>query len=138
VDGGSPECSDAGAGDASGEAAIAASCVVAVVKVTRIDEECSGAGGAHITLDVVQLGRGSGVTRVGHGGHAYYAPPEGPDKVGEFFVAGIDPLPSLTPQPDNPGWCLVGLPAIDGVAHTLLEASSEAEAIAKMNALLGT
>jgi hypothetical protein len=137
VDAGPYTCADGGTIDAGGEAAILAACVVAVVKVTRIDGECSGAGGAHITLDVVKLGRGTGVTRIHYGGHAYYAPPEGPDKLGEFFVAGIDPFGSLMNQPDNPGWCLTGLPAIDGEAHTLLEASDEADATAKMNAILG-
>lgn len=135
-DAGTFTCSDGGTVDAGAEAAIAAACVVAVVKVTRIDEECSGAGGAHISFDVVKLGRGS-ATSVRYGGHAYYAPPEGPDNVGEFFVAGIDPLGALTPQPDNPGWCIVGLPAIDGIVHTLIEASDEADATAKMNTILG-
>jgi hypothetical protein len=137
ADAGTVECADGGAIDAGVEEAIAASCVVGVIQVISINEECSGAGGAHITFDVIELGRGSGVTRVRYGGHAYYAPPEGPDNVGEFFVAGIDPLGALTPQPDNPGWCIVGLPPVDGVVHTLLQASDQADAIAKMNAILG-
>lgn len=129
-------CTDGGI-DAGAEEAIAASCIVGVIKVTRIDEECSGAGGSHITFDVVALGRGSGVTRVQYGDHAYYAPPEGPDAVGEFFVAALESYGSLIPQDDNPGWCLTGLPTVDGKVLAYLEATSEADATAKMNALLG-
>jgi hypothetical protein len=129
-------CQEGGLADAGAETIIAQSCVVAVVRVLRIDEECSGAGGAHVTFDVIALGKGTGVTRVRHGGHAYYAPPEGPDKLGEYFVAGIDPFGQLVPQPDNPGWCIVGLPPVDGYAHTFLEAASEADAKTKMAAIL--
>ncbi len=117
--------------------AIASACIVGVVKVVRLDEECSGAGGTHVTMDVLEIGRGSGVTKVSFGEHAYWPPPEGPDKVGDFFVAGIDGYGKLVPQPDNAGWCLVGLPAVDGRAHTLLEASSQADASAKMKQILG-
>lgn len=131
-------CQEGGTVDAAAEAVIAESCVVAVVKVARIDEECSGAGGAHVTFDVVAIGKGGGVTKVQHGGHAYYAPASGPDKVGEYFVAGIDPYGKLVPQPDNPGWCIVGLPPVDGYAHTFIEATSEADAKAKMQALLAS
>lgn len=129
-------CTDGGV-DASVEEEIAAACIVGVIKVIRIDEECSGAGGAHITFDVVKLGRGSGVTRVQYGEHAYWPPPEGPDAVGEFFVAGMDGYGSLMPQEENPGWCLNGLPPVDGRVRALLEANDEADATAKMNALLG-
>ncbi len=129
-------CQEGGTLDAGLEAVIAASCVVAVIQVARIDEECSGAGGAHVTFDVIAIGKGSGVTQVNHGGHAYYAPPEGPDKVGEYFVAGIDPFGTLVPQPDNPGWCITGLPSVDGYAHSFVEATSEADAKAKMAAIL--
>lgn len=130
-------CQEGGTLDAGTEAAIAAACTVAVVRVARIDEECSGAGGAHVTFDVIAVGKGPAVTRVNHGGHAYYAPPEGPDAVGEYFVAGIDPFGQLEPQPDIPGWCITGLPSVDGRVHTYLEASSEADAQAKMAAILG-
>ena len=133
-DGGS--CQEGGVSDAGAEAIIAAACAVAVVRVTRIDEECSGAGGAHVTFDVVAVGKGPTLTRVNHGGHAYYAPPEGPDKVGEYFVAGIDPFGKLVAQPDNSGWCITGLPSVDGYAHTMVEAASEGAAKAKMAAIL--
>lgn len=129
-------CTDGGI-DAGAEEAIAASCIVGVIEVIRIDGECSGAGGEHITFDVVALGRGSGVTRVQYGDHAYYAPPEGPNAVGEFFVAGLESYGSLMPQEDNPGWCLTGLPPVDGKVLAYLQATSEADATAKMNALLG-
>jgi hypothetical protein len=122
--------------DGGVEAAIKSACTVAVVVVTRLDEECSGAGGTHVTLDVVQIGRGDSVTRVSHGDHAYYPGPEGPDQLGEYFVAGIDAFGQLVQRPDNPGWCLVGLPPVDGAAHTLLAATSESDAIAKMQQLL--
>ena len=133
---GGGSCQEGGVADAGAEAIIAASCAVAVVRVTRIDEECSGAGGAHVTFDVVAVGKGPTLTRVNHGGHAYYAPPEGPDKVGEYFVAGIDPFGKLVAQPDNSGWCITGLPSVDGYAHTMVEAANEAAAKAKMAAIL--
>jgi hypothetical protein len=138
TDSGTPiACVDGGAVDGGTEAAIVASCIVAVIKVVRIDEECSGAGGSHITFDVVEIGRGSGITKVSYGDHAYYPPPDGPDKVGDVFVAGIDGLGQLVAPPDNPGWCLVGLPAVDGIVHTYLAAANETEASAKMKQLLG-
>jgi hypothetical protein len=43
-----------------------------------------------------------GVTRVSHGGHAFHATPEGPDQVGDVFVAGIDAFGMLVERPDNP------------------------------------
>ncbi len=137
TDAGSFVCEDGGSQvDAGMKETIAASCVVAVVQVTRLDIECSGAGGTHVTLDVVKLGRGSGVTRIRFGDHAYWPPPEGPDQLGEWFVAGIDPYGGLIDQPDNAGWCLVGLPSVDGEARALLEATSETDATQKMNAIL--
>jgi hypothetical protein len=131
-------CQEGGTLEAGIEAVIAASCVAAVVQVTRIDEECSGAGGAHITFDVIAVGKGPALMRVSHGGHAYHAPPEGPDELGEYFVAGIDPLGKLEPQPDIPGWCISGLPSVDGRVHSYIEAASEASAMAKMAVILGT
>jgi len=129
-------CVDGGTLDGGAEAVIAASCTVAVIKVVRIDEECSGAGGSHITFDVIEIGRGSGITKVSYGDHAYYPPADGPDQVGDVFVAGIDPLGQLVTPPDNAGWCLVGLPAVDGIVHTYLAAANETEASAKMKQLL--
>jgi hypothetical protein len=122
--------------DASAEQAIRQACVVAVVRVSRIDEECSGLGGAHVTFAVVELGRGSGVTTPGMGGHGYFAPANGPRRVGDYFVAGIDPFGMLRPRPDNPAWCLVGLPAVDGEVHTLVPATGEVDARTRMQAIL--
>lgn len=129
-------CQEGGVLDGGAEAIIAAACAVAVIKVTLIDEECSGAGGAHVTFDVIAVGKGPALTRVSYGGHAYYAPPDGPDKLGEYFVAGIDPFGKLVAQPDNPGWCITGLPSVDGQVHALIEAASESAAQAKMAAIL--
>ncbi len=129
-------CQEGGVLDGGAEAIIAAACAVAVVKVTRIDEECSGAGGAHVTFDVIAVGKGPALTRVSYGGHAYYAPPDGPDKLGEYFVAGIDPFGKLVAQPDSPGWCITGLPSVDGRVHALVEAASEAAAKTQMAAIL--
>ncbi|MFO0568609.1 MAG: hypothetical protein U0263_23305 [Polyangiaceae bacterium] len=129
-------CLEGGTLDAGVEATLQSSCVVAVIQVNRIDGECSGAGGEHITFDVIAVGKGPAVTRVQYGGHAYYPPPEGPDKVGDVFVAGIDPYGKLVDQPDQPGWCIVGLPQVDGGVHTLLEQPDIASAKAKMQALL--
>lgn len=130
-------CSEGGTSDAGAEANIAASCSVAVIVVSRIDSECSGAGGEHITFDVLEIGLGPKVTKIHHGDHAYYPPPEGPNQVGQVFVAGIDPFGALTPRPDNPGWCLTGLPAVDGYAHTLLRVNNATEGSTKMKQILG-
>lgn len=129
-------CAEGGANDASAQSAIATSCSVAVIQVTRIDGECSGAGGDHITFDVLEIGRGPALTKISAGGHAYYAPSEGPDAVGQIFVAGIDPFGKLVPRPDNPGWCISGLPAVDGYAHTTLRVQSPAEGSTKMKQVL--
>ncbi len=129
-------CAEGGANDASAQSAIATSCSVAVIKVTRIDGECSGAGGDHITFDVLEIGRGPALTKISAGGHAYYAPSEGPNAVGQIFVAGIDPFGKLVPRPDNPGWCIAGLPSVDGYAHTTLRVQSPTEGSTKMKQIL--
>jgi hypothetical protein len=129
-------CYEGGTSDASVASSITSSCVVAVVRVSHLAEECSGAGGTHVTLDVLAIGKGSGVTRLGHGGHAYYPPVDGPNQLGKYFVAGVDPFGKLVERPDNPGWCISGLLPVDGYAHTFLPASSEADAKAKMQTLL--
>jgi hypothetical protein len=118
------------------QSAIATSCSVAVIKVTKIDGECSGAGGDHITFDVLEIGRGPALTQISAGGHAYYAPSEGPNAVGQIFVAGIDPFGKLVPRPDNPAWCITGLPAVDGYAHTTLRVNDAVEGSAKMKQIL--
>ena len=141
-DGGVPDapvsCPEGGTPDASAEDAIRASCTVALARVSRLDEECSGLGGTHVTFAVIEVGRGAAVTVLSHGGHGYFAGQTGPRAVGEYFVVGVDPLGSLTPRPDNGAWCITGLPAVDGEAHTLLRATSEADARSRMRALLGT
>ncbi len=108
---------DAGCTDApqpTVEDAIRNACTVALLRVSRIDTECSGAGGDHITFDVVELGRGSTVTKVHAGEHAYYPPMSGPNAVGQYFVAAVTALGKLEPRDDNPGWCISGLPPVDG------------------------
>lgn len=129
-------CQEGGAVDAGAATIIAASCTVAVVQVVDLQEECSGAGGTHVPFDVIQVGKGPSVTKLDHGGHAYYAPADGPKQLGQYFVAGVDPYGKLVPRPDIPGWCIGGLAPTDGHAHTLLLASDEADAKAKMQALL--
>jgi hypothetical protein len=130
-------CPDGGTPDASAEDAIRASCTVAVVQVSRLDEECSGLGGTHVTFTVIAVGRGTPVTVLSHGGHGYFAGTTGPRAVGEYFVVGVDAFGRLIARPDNGGWCITGLPDVDGHAHTLLRASSEADARTKMRGLLG-
>jgi hypothetical protein len=109
---------------------------VAIVRVTRLDMECSGLGGTHVTFAVVEMGRGVTVTAPTLGGHGYFPPADGPDQLGELFVAGIDPYGSLVPRPDNSAWCLTALPPTDGYAHTLLAAADLADARAQMQAIL--
>jgi hypothetical protein len=107
-----------------------------VVRVAEIEEECSGLGGTHVVLSVVAVGRGPAVTMLSHGGHGYSAPADGPRSVGQYFVAGVDAFGRLMPRQEV--WCVGGPPDVDGHAHTLLPANSEADARAKMRGLVGT
>ena len=138
-DGGRPDaptsCPDGGTPDASAQDAIRASCTVAVVRVSEIEDECSGLGGTHVVFSVVEIGRGSAVTMLRYGGHGYFPPADGPRTVGQYFVAGIDALDGLMPRPMV--WCTGGPPDVDGEVHTLLAAANEADARAKMRGLIG-
>jgi hypothetical protein len=88
---------------------------------------------------VIAVGRGARVTRLSFGHHGYYPTPEGPDQVGEYFVAGVDAFGRLVDRPGaNNGWCIAAEPQVDGAVHTLLPASSEADARARMAGFLGT
>jgi hypothetical protein len=136
-DSGNSACTPGGTGAVTADDAIRRSCTVAVVRVTRIDDECSGLGGAHVTLELLEIGRGGPVALVHYGGHGYIPTSEGPDRVGDVFVAGIDSFAAPRPRVDEPAWCLVGLPAVDGVAHSLIAATSAADASTKMRGLLG-
>jgi hypothetical protein len=138
-DGGAPDaptsCPDGGTSDASAQDAIRASCTVAVVQVSAIEDECSGLGGTHVVFSVVAVGRGSAVTMLRYGGHGYSPPADGPRMAGQYFVAGVDAFGGSMPRPMV--WCTGGAPDVDGEVHTLLAATDEADARAKMRGLIG-
>ena len=131
------ECVDAGhERDAGSEQVIVDACSVALMRVGRIDGECSGAGGDHVTFQVEHIARGPNVTSVARGGHAYYA---GDDniEIGAYFVAALEPLGALTdlPERNNPGWCLVGLPRVDALAVALIRVPNRQAGIDLLDSL---
>jgi hypothetical protein len=104
----------------------------AVLRVVRVDDECSNAGGTHLTLEVVTQAKGTALKRVAAGGHALWIDA----KPGDVYVAGIGP-PADAKRRSNPGWCLKGLPDVDGYATTIVKAATVEEAEARLRELLG-
>jgi len=97
---------------------------VGVYRIVRMDEECSGMGGTHLTLLLEQAGWGEPPERGGAGGHAarfHYpvdvagpleAPPPGSVRTPVYAVAAVTPTRRI--GRDHPGWCLVNLPEVRG------------------------
>ena len=109
--GGGPGSCVEGGVDSGVESAIASSCAVAVVRVSRIDGECSGAGGTHITFDVLAVGKGGPVTVVHFGGHAYYpTPPGAGSRSARSSWRGSIPLASWCPGRTIPDGALLACP----------------------------
>ena len=57
---------------------------------------------------------------------------------GSYFVAAIRPFDVVTNPRDRAmeGWCLAGLPAVDGEAYALIPASSREDAMAQLEAIM--
>jgi hypothetical protein len=103
-----------------------------IVRVVRVDDECSNAGGTHLTLEVVRLARGGPHEAVAAGGHAIWISA----KPGDLFVAGIGP-PAAGARRAQKGWCVDDLPAVDGYATTIIAADSIEAADSRLKGILG-
>lgn len=110
---------------------------LAVVELRGVIQECSGAGGTHASLEVVDVMRGSEDIigkRVHFGGHAYYGFAYGSGRslglkgfsghaarTGIFFVAPLGDIGDAKPsQVGSSGWCLDWLGPVHGRARALL------------------
>jgi len=82
---------------------------VAVYKVASVAEECSGAGGTHVTL--ARVGGCSREEVVHYGDHACIIDWQ----VGDLALVGVAPEPGAI---TNPGWCIEGL-TWNGVARAV-------------------
>ncbi len=103
----------------------------AVLRVLRVDDECSNAGGTHLTLEVVVQAKGPAMKTVAAGGHALWIDA----KPGDVYLAGVGP-PADAERRSNPGWCLNDLPAVDGYATTIVKAATVEEGEARLRDLL--
>lgn len=104
-------------------AAYAAAGLVGAYSVIDVAEECSGAGGVHVTFELqTSCFRSSPAPRiVRYGGHACVTAKAW--QVGEVAVLGVDPG---APLPSPSGWCVDALPKADGVARLYVSSSSSA------------
>lgn len=94
---------------------------IGVYKVARVDEECSNAGGTHVSFDEVS-GCIDPPAHVHLGGHACQQ--KGEWKVGDFAVLAYQ-RESFTAT--DPGACLNGLPTYEGVALAVVHVASAAD-----------
>jgi hypothetical protein len=95
---------------------------IATYEVVAVIEECSGAGGLHITLKRRSGCASGGVVHFGE--HACYTSTSW--QVGDRAVVGVAPEAGSV---NNPGWCLEGVAPWDGVARAMRKlAPSETEA----------
>ena len=77
---------------------------VGLYRVIRVQEECSGMGGAHLTLALVEAAWGDPPATVDAGGHAFrHAAPDGAPGLGLLYVL---PVQRRTPPPPPLGWCI--------------------------------
>jgi hypothetical protein len=106
---------------------------LAVVELSHTIEECSGAGGSHASLEVVDVIRGSEDVigkRVHFGAHAYYGFLGYPgfkstDQTGRYFVAPLGDIAKAKPTPiGSVGWCLDQLGTVHGSTNALLPVAS--------------
>lgn len=97
-------------------AALRAGPMLAVVEVVARFDECTGAGGTHVVLRVVEPAHANGAKLVHHGGHLYYSRHQ--YRQGDLFVASIEaPAPSL---PRCFGLCDGVEPPTDGAVRALV------------------
>lgn len=106
---------------------------VAILRVTRVDDECSSSGGTHLTLEPVKVLKGAAPKAVAAGGHALWIDA----RVGDLYLAGVGP-PAADARAAKPEWCLKDLPAVDGYATTLVKTDSEAAGEARLREILGS
>ena len=101
---------------------------LAIYEVVSVDEECSGAGGVHVTLKR-KVGC-SDVASVHFGNHACHS--KDAWAVGDRAVVGV--LPESGNVDNQTGWCLEGVAPWSGVARSIrkLDASeSDASVLAR-------
>lgn len=110
--------------------------ILGVARTTRVDEECSGAGGAHLTVEWISIrcGAMAGVDRLYFGSHAYYPMPR--PMVGDLLAIGAVPDNTFSAggSRDNAGWCLNGLPTVQGrvVGWWPVSTTAEGESVLDM------
>ena len=100
---------------------------IGIYEVLAIVDECSGAGGLHMTL-VRKSGCATSNT-VHFGEHACY--PKGSFAAGDLVMVGVAPEPGSV---KNPGWCLDDVAPWDGVARAIRRVApgeNEAQLLAK-------
>lgn len=110
-----------------------------VVRVASIGHEASGAGGSHVTVEVVCLFRGTGVSTIAYGGHGIwiadgeqipFLPPGA--RIGSVYMAAIEPRVG-----DQDPWRLqTGEPPADAVALQLVSANTVADAEQQLGEIL--
>lgn len=99
---------------------------IGVYRVSTVTEECSGAGGTHLTL--VRVDGCTTRNVVHYGGHACSINWQ----VGDLAMVGVDPTPGSIM--DTGGWCLESVKPWDGVARAV---EKLAPAVSPRDALAG-
>lgn len=121
--------------DGDGESTLAAygkARAIATYVVASVVEECSGAGGLHVTLKRT-AGCASSII-VHFGEHACYTKTNW--AVGDRVIVGVEPKPGSV---NNPGWCLDDVASWDGVARAmraLMPSESEEAALSRYGCTL--
>jgi hypothetical protein len=92
--------------------------------VDRVDEECSNAGGTHVTLRFVE-GCSSRASVVHLGGHACMM--QKLWQPGDLIVAAVDRSASI-PMPPS-GWCIDEPPAYDAAVRAFIQVQSKNDGV---------
>jgi hypothetical protein len=100
---------------------LAAVGAVGVYTVIQKDEECSGLGGTHVTMELqAACVLNSDTPKIVHwGGHGCHTARS--FQVGDAFVVGFEPF---TPPPPTAGWCIDALPTATAKARWIDPVSS--------------